>query len=68
LSFFHGRQQHVDLKAKELVYAWMFGVFGSQLTIGNTSFNKLLGICRDPLNVLKASGQRIFVRGSTSTS
>ncbi len=86
LSFFHGRQQHVVLKAKELaqerptghvmrsgrdllpsddtlaVTAWMFGVFGSQLTIGNTSFNKLLGVCRNPLNVLKASGQRIFVR------
>ena len=44
------------------VTAWMFGVFGSQLTIGNTSFNKLLSVCRNPLNVLKASGQRIFVR------
>ena len=86
LSFFHGRQRHVVLKAKELlmerptghimrsgrhlvpsddilsVTAWMFGVFGSQLTIGNTSFNKLLSVCRNPLNVLKASGQRIFVR------
>jgi len=86
LSFFHGRQQHVVLRAKELVMerptghimrsgrdlvpsddslsvtAWMFGVFGSQLTIGNTSFNKLLSVCRNPLNVLKASGQRIFVR------
>ncbi|HEY5277347.1 MAG TPA: cellobiose phosphorylase [Coriobacteriia bacterium] len=86
LSFFHGRQQHVVLKAKELVVerptghimcsgrdllpgddilsvtAWMFGVFGSQLTIGNTSFNKLLSVCRNPLNVLKASGQRIFLR------
>ncbi len=86
LSFFHGRQQHVVLKAKELVSerptghimrsgrdllpsddslsvtAWMFGVFGSQLTIGNTSFNKLLSVCRNPLNVLKASGQRIFLR------
>jgi cellobiose phosphorylase len=86
LSFFHGRQQHVVLKAKELVMerptghvmrsgqdllpsddilsvtAWMFGVFGSQLTIGNTSFNKLLSVCRNPLNALKASGQRIFLR------
>ncbi len=86
LSFFHGRQQHVVLKAKELVMerptghimrsgrdlhpsddilsvtAWMSGVFGSQLAIGNTSFNKLLSVCRDPLNVLKASGQRIFIR------
>jgi len=86
LSFFHGRQQHVVLKAKErlverptghimrsgrdrlpsddilCVTAWMFGVFGSQLTIGNTSFNKLLSVARHPLNALKASGQRIFVR------
>jgi 1,2-beta-oligoglucan phosphorylase len=44
------------------VTAWMFGVFASQLTIGNTSFNKLLGVCRNPLNVLKSSGQRIFLR------
>jgi cellobiose phosphorylase len=44
------------------VTAWMFGVFGSQVTIGNTSFNKLLSVCRNPLNVLKASGQRIFLR------
>ncbi len=86
LSFFRGRQQHVVLRAKELVQerptghilrsgrdlgpsddmlsvtAWMCGVFGSQLTIGNTSFNKLLSVVRNPLNVLKASGQRIFVR------
>jgi 1,2-beta-oligoglucan phosphorylase len=86
LSFFHGYQQHVVLKAKEVIQerptghimrsgrdvlpsddslsvtSWMFGVFASQLTIGNTSFNKLLGVCRNPLNVLKSSGQRIFVR------
>lgn len=86
LSFFHERQAHVVLKAKELVQerptghimqsgldllpsddilsvtAWMSGVFASQLTIGNTSFNKLLSVCRNPLNVLKASGQRIFVK------
>lgn len=86
LSFFHGRQAHVVLRAKELlverptghilrsgrdmlpsddilsVTAWMFGVFASQLAIGNTSFDKLLTVCRNPLNVLKASGQRIFVK------
>jgi 1,2-beta-oligoglucan phosphorylase len=86
LSFFHGEQQHVVLKAKELlmerptghimrsgrdllpsddilsVTAWMFGIFGSQLTIGNSSFNKLLSVCRNPLNVLKSSGQRIFLK------
>ncbi|MBA2382345.1 MAG: cellobiose phosphorylase, partial [Chloroflexi bacterium] len=85
-SFFHGDQQHVVLRAKELVQerptghllrsgrdllpsdatlavtAWMFGVFASQLTIGNTSFHKLLSVCRSPLNVLKSSGLRIFIR------
>ena len=44
------------------VTGWMYGVFASQLTIGNTSFNKLLSVARHPLNVLKSSGQRIFVR------
>jgi CRISPR-associated protein Csx3 len=86
LSFFHGTQQHVTLRAKERVMerptghimrsgrdlapsddilsvtAWMFGVFGSQLAIGNTSFHKLLSVCRNPLNVLKSSGIRIFLR------
>lgn len=86
LSFFHGRQQHVVLRAKERILerptgqifrsgtnllpdddtlsatSWMCGVFGSQLTIGNTSFHKLLSVVRDPLNILKSSGQRIFVR------
>lgn len=86
LSFYCGTQEHIVLRAKEVVQerptghimrsgrdllpsddmlsvtVWMYGVFASQLTIGNTSFNKLLGVCRNPLNVLKASGQRIFVR------
>lgn len=44
------------------VTAWMFGVFASHLAIGNTSFNKLLGVVRNPLNVLKSSGMRIAVR------
>jgi cellobiose phosphorylase len=42
--------------------AWMYGVFNSHVTIGNTNFNKLLTVSRNPLNVLKSSGQRIFVR------
>ena len=86
LSFFHGYQQHVVLRAKELVSerptgllmrsgrdlhpsdetlavtAWMSGAFAAQLTIGNTSFNKLLSACRHPLDALKSSGQRVFVR------
>jgi CRISPR-associated protein Csx3 len=44
------------------VTGWMCGAFASQLTIGNTSFNKLLSVARHPLNVLKSSGQRVFLR------
>lgn len=86
LSFFHGRQEHVVLRAKELVQerptghilrsgrdllptdetlsctTWMDGLFSSHLAIGNTSYHKLLSVCRDPLNVRKSSGQRIFLR------
>ncbi|WP_404969865.1 GH36-type glycosyl hydrolase domain-containing protein [Vibrio campbellii] len=38
------------------------GVFNSQLTLGNTSFNKLLGVCRNPLNQFTHAGQRIWVK------
>ncbi len=44
------------------VTAWMDGCFAAQLAIGNTSFNKLLSVSRHPLNALRSSGQRIFVR------
>ncbi|WP_394239658.1 GH36-type glycosyl hydrolase domain-containing protein [Vibrio astriarenae] len=40
----------------------MFGVFNSQLTLGNTSFNKLLGVNRNSLNQFKHSGQRIWIK------
>ena len=44
------------------VTAWMDGVFGSQLAIGNSVFNRLLTVRRDPLGVVRSSGRRIFVR------
>lgn len=40
---------------------WMHGVFGAQVTIGNTSFHKLFSVSRDPYNVSRASGLRILV-------
>jgi cellobiose phosphorylase len=40
---------------------WMHGVFGAQLTIGNTSFHKLLSVSRDPYNIMRSSGLRILV-------
>lgn len=39
---------------------YMFGVFNSQITYGNTSFNKLISVNRTHLNIHKYSGQRIF--------
>jgi cellobiose phosphorylase len=40
---------------------WMHGVFGAQLTIGNTSFHKLFSVSRDPHNITRASGLRILI-------
>lgn len=42
--------------------SWIYGVFHSQVTIGNTSFNKLLSLSRNPLGVLRSAGQRVFVK------
>ena len=38
------------------------GVFASQLALGNASLARLLSGVRDPLNVVRSSGLRIFVR------
>jgi cellobiose phosphorylase len=42
------------------------GVFASQLALGNTVFGKFLSTARDPLNIVRSSGLRIFVRSSSS--
>ena len=42
--------------------AWMHGVFGAQLTIGNTSFHKLFSVSRDPYNITRSSGLRILLQ------
>ncbi|MDX9692028.1 MAG: amylo-alpha-1,6-glucosidase, partial [Acholeplasmataceae bacterium] len=41
---------------------FMYGLFNSHVVIGNTSFNKFLGDSRNPLNVQKISGQRIYLK------
>ncbi|PWT73196.1 MAG: cellobiose phosphorylase [Proteobacteria bacterium] len=41
--------------------AWMHGVFGAQLTVGNTSFHKLLSVSRDPYNIMHSHGLRLLV-------
>jgi cellobiose phosphorylase len=37
------------------------GVFGAQLTLGNTSFHRLWSISRDPYNITRGSGLRMLV-------
>jgi len=41
--------------------AWMHGIFGAQLTMGNTSFHQLFSISRDPYNITRDSGLRMLV-------
>lgn len=41
--------------------SYMYGIFNSQVVIGNTNFNKLMTNARNALNIAKASGQRIYV-------
>ena len=42
--------------------AYSAGVFASQLSLGNTSFGRLLSTMRDPLNLVRSSGLRMLVR------
>ncbi|MCK6256429.1 cellobiose phosphorylase [Fictibacillus sp. KIGAM418] len=41
--------------------SFMYGVFNSHIVKGNTSFNKMMTNMRNALNVMKTSGQRIYV-------
>jgi 1,2-beta-oligoglucan phosphorylase len=40
---------------------YMYGIFNSHIVVGNTSFNKMLTNSRNPLNIMKTSGQRIYM-------
>lgn len=40
---------------------YMYGVFNSQVVLGNTSMNKLMSNTRNMLNTIKISGQRIYL-------
>ena len=45
---------------------YMYGIFNSHVVIGNTDLHKLLSTPRGALNLLKNSGQRLYIRlGST---
>lgn len=41
--------------------SYMYGIFNSQVVVGNTNFNKMMSNARSALNVYKTSGQRIYV-------
>lgn len=41
---------------------YMYGLFNSQIVLGNTSMNKLMSNSRNSLNRLKHSGQRIYLK------
>ena len=57
----HGDIKHVSENVMATTN-FMFGLFNSHLVLGNTSFNKLLGDLRNPLNLHKISGTRIYVK------
>ncbi|WP_207694912.1 hypothetical protein DOK67_0002796 [Enterococcus sp. DIV0212c] len=41
---------------------YMYGLFNSQIVLGNTSMNKLMSNSRNGLNIMKQSGQRIYIK------
>ena len=41
---------------------WAHGVFASHICLGNTSFNKLLSVARDPYGIVNDSGLRLAVQ------
>ncbi|HRK29845.1 MAG TPA: hypothetical protein PLD59_02110 [Tepidisphaeraceae bacterium] len=46
------------------VACYAAGVFGSQITFGNSVLAKFTSAVRDPLNLVRSSGLRIFVRNA----
>lgn len=42
--------------------SYMYGIFNSHIVKGNTSFNKMMSNARSALNIMKTSGQRIYVQ------
>ena len=44
------------------VTCYAAGIFGAQAYLGNPSFTRLLSVVRNALNVVRASGQRVFLR------
>ncbi len=57
----HGDLMHVSENVMATTN-FMYGVFNSHVVLGNSSFNKFLGVVRNPLNLQKISGQRIYIK------
>ena len=52
----------VDLNETRLsTTSYMYGLFNSLVSLGNTSFSRILSGTRNPLNLFKSCGQRVFV-------
>ena len=54
----------MDLKVDQPLLSttvYMYGIFNSQVVLGNTTMNKLMSNSRNSLNVMKRSGQRIYL-------
>lgn len=41
---------------------FMYGVFHSHISLGNTTFNKFIGDTRNPLNIQKMAGLRLYIK------
>ena len=44
------------------------GPLASHICLGNTSFNKLLPVSRDPLNLVRGDGARLYIRAARTAS
>ncbi|MBO0472613.1 hypothetical protein IGL98_001681 [Enterococcus sp. DIV0840] len=61
---------HILLSGRELdvehpllsTTVYMYGLFNSQIVLGNTTMNKLMSNSRNSLNIMKQSGQRIYIK------
>ena len=53
---------HFDFERVLASTSYIYGLFSSQVVMGNTSFNKLTSNIRNSLNVQKISGTRMFVK------
>lgn len=63
----HGHIITTGINEKEISHGlitstnYMYGIFNAQVVCGNTTLNKLLSTTRGLLNILKNSGQRMYV-------